>query len=444
MKTVAALAALLSLSTSALAGDWPHWRGPNFNGSAEAKGLATDFGKDRHVRWSVELPGAAGATPIIFGDRVFVSTVDEQAKKLLAICLDRGTGKELWRDEAGSGHRSYGEGDPIRLDSYSNYASPSPVTDGKVVVFFYGNGDLVGYTLEGKRIWARNIQKDYGDFAFQWTFGASPTIYDGKLYLPVLQRNEPAHQTRGKPGAESFILAFDPTTGKELWRHVRPSNAIMESLEAYSTAIPYEWGGRKQLLITGGDYLTAHDPQTGRELWRWGTWNPDHREQWWRLVPSPVAGDGVALACAPKKAPVYAVKVPESPGEKPQLLWDSSSNKAVASDVPTPAFSGGSFFILNDQRPYSLSRVEPRTGKVLWTAEMPGRYLYRGSPTVADGKVFCMNYRGDVIVVDAENGKVLAEIALGEEDDQYAPSSIAVAHDQLFVRTQRRLYCIGR
>jgi outer membrane protein assembly factor BamB len=403
------------------------------------------------VKWALDLPGPAGATPIVLGDRVFISTVDVDKQQLVAMCLDRKTGKILWQHNAGSGHRSYGEGSPIALEGdrpgrgpYSNYASPSPVTDGKVVIFFYGNGDLVGYSLEGKRLWARNVQKDHGDFAFQWTFGAGPTLYEGRLYLPVLQRDQPAHRSRGRQGAESFLLAYDPATGRELWRHVRPSNAQMESLEAYTSAIPYEFGGRKQLLIAGGDYLTSHDPQTGQELWRWGTWNPDHREQWWRLVPSPVAGDGVVIACAPKRAPIYAVSVPESENDKARLLWDSSGNASVASDVPTPAFAGGSFFVLNDQKPVGLSRVEAKTGKVLWSTELPARYLYRASPTIADGKVFCMNYRGDVVIADVKTGQLLAEIAMGQEDDQYTPSTIAVAHNQLFIRTQSRLYCIGK
>lgn len=450
MKTIAALAVVLFFCTSAFAGDWPHWRGPEFNGSAKSMSLPAEFGKDKHVQWALDLPGAAGATPIILGDRIFVSTVDEKNQKLLAICVDRKSGKVLWERDAGSGHRSYGEGSAISLEGdspmggpYSNYASPSPVTDGKVVVFFYGNGDLIGFDLEGKKLWSRNIQKEHGDFAFQWTFGAGPTLYEGKLYLPVLQRNEPANRTRGRDGAESFLLAYDPSTGEELWKHIRPSNAIMESLESYGTPIPCEHGGRKQLLIAGGDYITGHDPQTGRELWRWGTWNPDHREQWWRLVPSPVAGDGVALVAAPKKAPVYAVSVPQSPNEKAELLWTSEGNRGVASDVPTPAFADGSFFILNDQKPVTLSRVEPKSGKVLWSVPMPDRYLYRASPTVADGKVFCMNYHGDVVVVDAEKGKILHEIAMGEEDDSYTPATIAVAHGQLFIRTQSKLYCIG-
>ena len=428
----------------AWAADWPHWRGPNFDGSTQATGLPTDFSRDKHVKWVIDMPGPAGATPIILGDRVFLSTVDEAAGKLLAICIDRKTGKVLWQDEAGSGHRSYGEGDAIRLDNYSNYASPSPVTDGKVVVFFYGNGDLVGYDLAGKRLWGRNIQKDYGDFAFQWTFGASPTLYEGKLYLPVLQRDQPAAGGRGHEGAESFILALDPTTGKEIWKHIRPTEAIVESRESYGSPIPYEFGGRKQIMIAGGDVLTGHDPENGEELWRWGTYNPDHREQWWRLVPSPVAGEGVALVCAPKKAPIYAVKIPQSPNEKAELAWTSEGERAVASDVPTPAFSDGAFFVLNDQKPVSLSRVDPETGKAAWTTQMPGRHLYRGSPTVADGKVFCMNYRGDVVIVDARSGEKLAEIPMGHEDDQYTPSTIAIAHNQLFIRTQAKLYCVGK
>lgn len=442
MKTLTTILITLALTTAAQGADWPNWRGPNYNGSAEASGLPDDFAKDKHVKWAVDLPGPAAATPIVLGDKLFLSSTDLKSQKLLAMCVDRKTGKVLWQQEAGSGYQPGGAGTPIQLQDNSNYASPSPVTDGQRVVFFYGNGDLIAYGLDGKRLWGRNLQRDHGDFSYQWTYSASPTLYAGKLYVQILQRDEPVHDV-GKEGNESFLLALDPATGETIWKHIRPSDANKESLESFATPIPYEHDGRKELLIAGGDYLTGHDPETGRELWRWGTWNPEHREEWWRLVPSPVVGEGVALVCAPKRAPVYAVQVPVSPNDQPKLLWTSESNKAIASDVPTPAFAHGSFYILNDQRPVGLSRVDPKTGKAIWTTEMPGKFLYRSSPTVADGKVYCMNYHGDVTVVDAQSGKLLHTAAMGEEDDDYTPSTIVAADSDLFIRTQTKLYRIS-
>jgi outer membrane protein assembly factor BamB len=135
------------------------------------------------------------------------------------------------------------------------------------VIFFYSTGDLVAFDLDGRRLWSRNIQTDYGTFAFLWTFASSPTLFDGKLYVQVLQRDV-AVQGRGhrdRPN-ESYLLALDPKSGKTLWRQTRPSEAVAESREAFSTPIPVSVEGRAQLLITGGDAITGHDPQTGKEL----------------------------------------------------------------------------------------------------------------------------------------------------------------------------------
>ena len=319
------------------------------------------------------------------------------------------------------------------------------MTDGERVVFFYGNGDLVSYTLDGEEEWRRNLQKDHGDFTFQWTFSASPTLWDGRLYMPVLQRDEPVNGL-GKEDNPSFLLALDPKSGETLFKRERPSDAQAESLESYATVIPHANGkGEVELLVVGGDVITGHDPATGEELWRWGTWNPGHRERWWRLVPSAVVGGGVALVCAPKRAPVYAVRL-GGRGELDEeaLAWHSEGGRnPVSSDVPTPLFYGGAFYVLSDVRE-SLSRVDPATGEVEWTLRMPGKAPWRASPTGADGKIWCMNHAGDVVIVDAEKGAIVNTIPMGEEDDDQTRSTVVVAHGDLFIRTNSKLYCVGR
>jgi outer membrane protein assembly factor BamB len=156
--------AVLSLGVSALAEDWTNWRGPNYNGATTAENLPVKFSKTENVAWQIELPGPGAGTPIIVGDRMFLSSarIENAASgkgQLLALCLDRKTGKTLWERNAGSGYRPNGDGADYRLDNRGTYASPSPVTDGETVVFFYGNGDLVGFNMKGDKLWARNIQK---------------------------------------------------------------------------------------------------------------------------------------------------------------------------------------------------------------------------------------------------------------------------------------------
>jgi outer membrane protein assembly factor BamB len=349
------------------------------------------------------------------------------------MCVDRKTGKVLWQQKVSDG---------LRRDDKSNYASPSPATDGERVFFFYGNGELAGFDVKGKKLWSRNIQKEEGDFAFQWTFSTSPLLYGGKLYLQVLQRNVPVNG-RGKQGGESCVLAIDPTTGKTLWRQLRPSEAVAESLEAFTTPMPFEFQGRKEILIAGGDCVTGQDPETGKELWRWGTWNPGKISHW-RLVPSPVAGAGVVLACAPKGSPIFAVKA----GRKgtlsdADLAWKSDPQLGVSSDVPTPLFYDGDFFVLSDVKKM-LCRIEPQSGKIKWTLETPGRSKYETSPSGADGKIYFMNFKGDVVVADAVKGQVLTTIPMGETGDDMTRSSIAIASGNLFIRTNQKLFCIGK
>ncbi len=435
MKISPFLILLLTLASLARAADWPQWRGPTFNGSTDETNLPSSWSQTENVAWSADLAGAAASTPIISGDRVFLSGIDAAKETVQAICFDRADGKLLWKHDIAQG---------IHRDQRSNFAAPSPVADGRVVFFFFSTGDLICFDFDGTRRWARNIQTDYGTFAFLWTFSSSPVLFDGKLYMQVLQRDVPvAGRGLADRFNESYLLAMDPATGKTLWRHVRPSKAVLESREAFSTPTPFIYKGAKQLLVIGGDALTAHDAATGRELWRWGTWNPG-RIPHWRLVPSPVAGDGVVLACAPKRDPIYAVTNGGSGLlDDTALAWVSRDEREISSDVPTPAFYDGDFFVLSDVRK-CLSRVEPRTGKVKWTMQTPGRVKYEASPLAADGKVYIVNFDGDVSLINAADGKLLGTIAMdAPEGTDKVRASISAAGGQLFIRATKKLYCVG-
>lgn len=435
MRFVLSLALLLLVALPLHAENWPHWRGPHFNGSTTETNLPTDWSRTDGIAWSVKLDGAA-STPIVWQDRVFLSGLDAEKDTLQAMCFDRTDGKLLWKHDVAEG---------TRRDDRSSYAAPSPVTDGTLVYFFFSNGDLVCYDFDGNRKWARNLQKDYGTFAFQWTFATSPTLFEGKLYMQVLQRDVPVGG-RGFSDRknESYLLAMAPDTGKTLWRHIRPSDAVAESRESFSTPVPFVDGDRKELLVTGGDAITGHDPATGEEFWRWDHLNPKKISHW-RLVPSPVAGNGVALVCAPKKAPIYAVTTGLSGTlADDDLAWTSEGDGNITADVPTPAFYGGDFFILNDSRGV-LSRVAADSGEVKWTISTPGRAKYEASPLLADGKVYLINFQGQVDVIDATSGDVINSIEMDEpEGREVVRSSVVAAHGQLFIRTTRHLYCVGR
>ncbi|MFT5126624.1 MAG: outer membrane protein assembly factor BamB [Rhodothermales bacterium] len=432
--------ALLLVSTLAVSANWSNWRGPNFNGSTTASNLPTDL--KANVKWELStLPGAS--TPIVDDTQIYLTAVDPEKKQLVVFAVDRKTGKLVWEDRPHTGF-TVPKGDPISLHNRSNYASPSAVTDGERVIFTFGNGDMHSYSLDGKKQWTRNLQKDLGVFTYQWTYSATPLLHKGIVYVPLLQRNLVAHKGLGKDGNESFLLAIDPATGKDMWKHIRPSKAQMESLEAFGTPLPYTENGREEIILFGGDVITGHDPKNGSELWRWGTWNPNHGEKWWRTVPSAVAGGGAVLACAPKKQPVYAAKTGLSGTHEGDdgKLWHSK-DRAVSSDVPTPAFADGSFFVVSDVAK-AISRVNPKSGKVEWSTELPGRHKWRASPTVADGKIWLMNHNSMVAIVDAKTGKLEKTEKLGADGDDNARATVAIAHNQIYVRTLNKLLCIGR
>ena len=444
---LAALALVLSLPV-VRAENWGNWRGPFYNGSTTEKNIPATFSRTENVLWTAPMPGPSGASPVVWGDHVFVSSTDDVAKTCEAMAFDRKTGKQLWRAKISDG---------TGRDRMSTFSNSSPVTDGKHVWFFYGNGELVCFDMAGKEIWRRNIEKDYGQFCFQWTFSTSPLLHDGRLYIQVLQRNVPVNGRGRKDGPnESYLLALNPTTGKELWRVVRPSEAQQESLEAFSTPTPYTHNGREELLVVGGDCISGHDPDTGKEYWRWGTWNPT-RIGHWRLVPSPTAGAGVVLACGPKDSPVYAVKL----GGKgtlthKDLAWQSFVQNSedpnasarpldvreLSSDVPTPLFYEGRFYVMNGTKKKLLC-VEP-DGKVVWSGELKGKGIVQATPTAADGKIYVMNFAGEVFVVQAGGSefKLLHTADMGDNENTLR-ASIPISQGRLLVRTSKTLFCIG-
>lgn len=425
-RTALALALCPSL---ALAG-WPSLRGPNHDGSSEAKGVPAEFDAGKNVRWSADMPGSAASTPAVAGGKVFVSSTDEDNETLIALAYDLDSGEELWREVVGNG---------LAQDNRSNFAGASPAATPDHVVFFYGTGDLAVFTHAGEKVWSKNIQEDHGKFYFLWTFSSSPIVHGDKILMQVLQRDEPVHDfQRGSGKQLSYLLALDLKTGEQVFKVDRPDEAVAEAKEAFSTPVIYDHNGKEQLLITGGDCITGHDPATGKELWRWGTWNPEKIGHW-RLVPSAVAGDGVALACAPKRAPVYAVDLADG-----SLAW-KSEDELVTSDVSTPLFYRGHFYILNSDKK-TMSCVVPKTGEVKWTGEFGCRGKIEASPTAAGGRIYVISHHGEAFVVAADPSEfeILHRAEMGPGRDGRVRSSVALVDGAALIRTDAKLFCIGR
>ena len=415
----------------ALAENWAQWRGPNADGTSNETKLPTTWSKTENVAWATKMPGFTASTPIIWGDRVF-TTAGDKDKGLLAICVDAKDGKILWSDKTGEDRRTPGRN--------HNMLSPSPVTDGKSVFFLFGTGDMVAYDFAGKRLWTRNIEKDYGPFITKWGYGSSPMLHDGKVYVLALQNKKSGeYGIKGHPAGvvDSYLLALDAATGKTVWKHVRPTDASGESTESYATPLLCEIGGQKQIVLHGAEYLTGHDPKTGKELWRW-QFVPRDREKWQRVVSSAVAGDGVVYFGRPRWRGLYAVRPSGKGVLKPEaMLW---KHDKFANDASTPLLYKGRLYVLCGKTK-TIACMDIKTGKPVWTKKLDAKSQFRSSPTGADGKIYFTSMNGAVFVLKAgDEFKQLAKIEMGEKK---CLSTIAVSGGRLFLRTPGFLYCIG-
>jgi len=253
---------IIGLNLFVSAAYWPQWRGPAGNGSSAETNLPDKLDASA-ILWKSSLPGPSGGTPVIWDKVLFLTAADKSAKQVMAMAFDTASGKLLWKAPLASDRSTAGGND---------MSAPSPVTDGKSVWFLSGNGRLAAFTTTGNSLWTRDLAHDYGEFAVFFGYSSSPLLYDGKLYVLVLQNDKPGsynlNRNRKEP-LESYLLALDPATGKILWRHVRDTDAQSQSRETYVTPYPFEYDGRSELIIAGGECVTSHNPATGAELWRW-------------------------------------------------------------------------------------------------------------------------------------------------------------------------------
>jgi outer membrane protein assembly factor BamB len=417
------------LGTAWAASNWPNWRGPHHNGFVESGPLPAQLSRD-HLVWSVALPGRAGATPVVWNDQVFLNTPDESGN-LVLVSLDRATGRERWRQTVGMGDKERGK---------NNMSAPSPVTDGQRVYTLFGTGDFAAYDLQGQQVWKRNLGKDFGRFSVMWIYGSSPLLHDGRLYVQVLQRNPmPADYPGfdGKTERESFLLCVDPQTGKDLWRQVRATDSTLESQESYATPVPYQGANGAELIVVGGDHVSGHRLADGAENWRARLY--EKRDDWYRIVTSPVTVPGLILAAGPKGQPVVALK----DGGKGNVTASHVAWKFTESptDWSTPLVMNDRVFVLDGGKKV-LSKLNPKTGEKEWSGKLPVRDVIWGSPTGADGKIYLHSEEGTVVVCDAgAEFKVLGTLALDGEGP--CKGSVAVAQDQVFVRTGKQLHCLA-
>jgi len=426
---VLVLAAALAFDTPSPAGDWPQWRGPFHNGTSDETALPQSWSATEGIAWTTPLAGLSASTPVIAGGFVFASSAETNGSLVLH-SLDARDGSHRWT-------RTLGRGDLVI--GRNNLASPSPVTDGRRVFALYATGDLAALDTAGKVLWTRNLAKESGTFAYMWIYGSSPLLLDGRLYVQVLQRNPPTykHAVDDRPERQSFLLCVDPDTGRDLWRHVRATPAVEESMESYSTPVPHDGPGGRRILLVGGDCVTAHRPDTGEELWRCFGLNPK-AQRFNRIVPSVAALDGMVFACCPKKGPVLGIR--DGGRGDVSATHRAWSIETITSDVCTPLPYRGRLHVVDGDRK-EIGCLDPSSGAEIWHGKLPVTSILRASPTGADGRIYCLSENGEVVVLAAgDEFKVLSTMSLG---DGPCRASIAVASGRLYIRTASKLVCVG-
>jgi outer membrane protein assembly factor BamB len=413
---VSGLTAVLALLALASAGaDWPHWRGPEANGTSPETGLPLRWSPTENVAWTLAMPGPSGSTPIVSGDRIFVNVAEDDSLALW--CVDRAKGQLLWKRPLGGGN--------VTMRKH-NMSSPSPVTDGRSVFVLTGTGILKSFDVQGTERWARDLQKDHGPFGLNWGYASSPLLEAGGLYVQVLHGM--------KTDDPSYVLRIDPATGKTVWRVERPTAAVSESPDAYTTPLAVKVGGATEIVITGGDVATGHDPATGKELWRARGLNPTN-DPYYRIVASPLAVKDVVVAPS-RVRPLLALRAGgRGDVTATHTLWSFDQGP----DVPTPVTDGKHLYVVNDRGIVHV--LEVATGKLVYGPQRLKPAIYSGSPVLADGRIYVTNEEGLTSVFKAGPAfELLAENAL----DDFTLSSPAVAAGRFYVRTAKKLWAIGK
>jgi len=434
------LAWSLLLASSAPGAEWPQFRGPRASGVASQPVVVEwDGGQDRNILWRREIPGLGHSSPVVWGDRLFLtSAVPEQgepglklglygeirsveaegAQAFKVFCLDRKTGAVLWERTAAKR--------PPRFKRHpkATHANPTPATDGQRLIAFFGAEGLYAYDFTGKLLWERDLGPlDAGYFevpSAQWGFASSPVLHDGKVIVQAdVQR-------------DSFLAAYDAASGKELWKTPRTDVPTWSTPAIAPYTAP--GGPREQVVVNGWKHIGGYDLSTGRELWRMrgGGDIP---------VPTPILGGDLVLftsAHGPGR-PIYAVRANAAGplgGQSQAIAWQ---HERAGNYMQTPLAYGGLAYFCYDNG--VLSVFEVATGKRVYQQRLgDGRTGFTSSPVAAGNHLYLTNEDGRTYVLRlGRDFRLVAENELGES----VMASPAIAGGVLYLRGRKHLFAIG-
>ena len=409
---------LLLLPCSLLAGNWPAWRGAEGTGVANENALPTKWSATDNVRWKVPLPEAGNSTPVVWGNRLFLTQPVGKDKRTL-MCLDRKTGKMLWQKAV--------PGQPNEDTHDTNpYCSATPVTDGERVIVWYGSAGMHCYDFDGKELWKREFPK----IDHEWGYGSSPLI-EGDLCIFY-----------HGPGENSRLMALNRKTGKTIWETQDPPIQKRARTDGFrggeqkgivgSFASPIV--ANKELIMVYPQLICAFDPKTGKELWRCDGLNE-------LIYTSPIAGDGVVVAMGGFLGTTVAVKQGgKGDVTETHRLWTSVRTK---NRLGSGVIKDGYVYILNTEA--IAECIELKTGKSLWqervTAIGPKSSSW-SSMVLAGDHIYVLNQSGDTVVMKAgPKFEIVGVYSIGNE---LTNASHALSDGEIFIRTHQHLWCIGQ
>lgn len=407
MITIITAIAWLGLLPADLAGaeNWPCWRGPQGNAVSAETGLPVEWGRTSHVRWNTRIPGEGCSSPIVWEKKVFLTAASDHGARRHVLCLSRDGGEILWK-------RDFDDDSPELALGITGHAASTPVTDGKLVVAFFGNAGIVCVDTDGEMKWSRKV----GEFETELGLASSPLMANGRVYFVC------DHDGDRSGSFDSFLLALNLADGKTVWKVDRPK--LYRSWSS-PLLVPGR-DGRSELIVNAQDELRAHDPDSGEILWRLGGMTG------W-VTPTPVFSDGVIYATSGKNGPVLAVR---SGGRgdvsKSRVLW---RHENVGPYVCSPVHYRDHLYVLSENG--VLTCYRSRDGERIYRKRLGGKFS--ASLVAGDGKLYAVNEDGTTFVVQA--GERFAELARNRLEE-YSVASPAISGAALFLRTEHRVYCI--
>lgn len=402
------------VAASAIAGDWPAFRGPDGNGVARDDKAPLHWGPGKNVRWKVPLPGPGNSSPIVSRGRVFVTCAEDAGKKRNLYCFDRRTGALLWMRTV-----AFPAIEPTHKTN--PYCASTPVADGSRVVVWHGSAGVFCYDFDGKELW----KKDLGAMRHEWGYASSPILHDGKVVLNF------------GPGARTFLAALDLKTGQLLWQHDEPGGldaTDKRMVGSWTTPIVASVNGRDQILCSMPTRVIACDPATGSLLWSCGGLTDDKVDL---VYASPLVSGDIGVAFTGwVNGPTIGFKLGGS-GDvtATNRLWLQKQTQRIGSGVVVD----GHVYIVN-AGPGTAQCIEGKTGKTLWAERLEGGECW-GSVVLAGGRLYVTSRRGITSVFRPDPAKleVLASNDLGEPSH----ATPAISDGQIFLRTDAHLYCIA-